>query len=266
LTDIFPNRHQGVMQISQTMQKLLPGKDIKFYGFSGFVNPQQVEANSEKIASTNWLASAQFVAGKHADGMFVDVGSTTTDIVAVREGKAQPQGLNDADRLTDGSLIYTGVVRTPVMAVVQRVPFNGQMQRIAAEHFATMADVYRLIGKLDAQHDLAETADGQGKSPLESARRLARMLGRDLEDAPMLAWQALAHFIANTQLQDLLAAVKLLAPTTLIGAGVGRFLVREMAQRLKVTYVDFADLVEGDADVKDAAAVCAPAYAVARLA
>ncbi|MFM9912784.1 MAG: hydantoinase/oxoprolinase family protein [Methylophilaceae bacterium] len=263
LADIFPNRHQGVMQISQAMQKLLAGKNLKFYGSSGFIAPQEVEANTHKIASANWLASAQFVADKCKDGVFVDVGSTTTDVVELKNGQPKPQGFSDAERLTSDTLIYTGVVRTPVMAVVQRLPFNGQMQRVAAEHFATMADVYRLTGKLAAKYDLAETADGQGKSQLESARRLARMLGRDVETVPMLAWQALAHFIANTQLQDLLAVVKAQAPKTLIGAGVGRFLVREMAQRLKIAYVDFADLVEGDS--ADVAAVCAPAYAVAAL-
>ena len=162
LADIFPNRHQGVMQISQTMQKLLPRKDLKFYGSSGFVTPNEVEANTHRIASANWLASAQFVAGKQADGVLVDVGSTTSDIVALQNGQSKPRGFSDAERLTSDTLIYTGVVRTPVMAVVQRVPFNGQMQRIAAEHFATMADVYRLIVKLPAKHDLVETADGQG--------------------------------------------------------------------------------------------------------
>jgi len=266
LADIFPNRHQGVMQICRTMQKCLPEKEIRFYSVAGFVTPEEVEANTSKIASANWLASAQFVANKQANGLFVDVGSTTTDIVLLQDGQTKPQGLSDAERLTSDTLIYTGVVRTPVMAMVQRVPFNGQMQRVAAEHFATMADVYRLIGKLDAIYDLADTADGQGKSQLESARRLARMLGRDVESAPMLAWQALAHFIANMHLQDLLTALKVKAPTTLIGAGVGRFLVRELAQRLKATYVDFADLIEGDSDARDAAAVCAPAYAVAYLA
>jgi len=266
LADIFPNRHQGVMQISQTMRKCLHEKDIRFYSVVGFVVPDEVEANTAHIASANWLASAQFVASKQANGVFVDVGSTTTDIVLLQDGQAKPQGLSDAERLSSDTLIYTGVVRTPVMAVVQRVPFNGQMQRVAAEHFATMADVYRLIGKLDAKYDLADTADGQGKSQHDSARRLARMLGRDFESVPMLAWQALAHFIANMQLQDVLTAVKVQVPTTLIGAGTGRFLVRDMAQRLKVTYVDFADLIEGDSDARDAVAVCAPAYAVAYLA
>ena len=93
LADIFPNRHQGVMQICQTIQKCLPKKDIRFYSVAGFVIPDEVEANTAQIASANWLASAHFVASKHANGLFVDVGSTTTDIVLLQDGQPKPQGL-----------------------------------------------------------------------------------------------------------------------------------------------------------------------------
>ena len=269
LADIFPNRHQGVMQISQTMQHFLPNKNLRFFaGLSGFVAPQDVEANAALIASANWLASAQFVARKCGEGYFLDVGSTTTDIVVVEGGFAKPGALTDGERLATEELVYSGVVRTPVMAVVQRVPFNGQMQRVTAENFATMADVYRLTGKLANHYDHADTADGQGKSQIDSARRLARMVGRDIEDAPMLAWQALAHFIANAQLQDMLAAIKRqpAMDKPLVGAGVGRFLVKELASRLHRPFVDFSELLQGDAETVDAAAVCAPAYAVSYLA
>ena len=65
---------------------------------------------------------------------------------------------------TEGELLYTGVVRTPVMAVAQTAPFSGRMQRIAAERFATMADVWRLTGDLPGDADPYPTADQRGKS------------------------------------------------------------------------------------------------------
>jgi uncharacterized hydantoinase/oxoprolinase family protein len=116
---------------------------------------------------------------------------------------------------------------------------------------------------------MSDTADGKGKSPLESARRLARMVGHDVEDAPLLAWQALAHFIASAQLQDLSAAVQTVAASLppdapVVGAGVGRAVVKQIAQKSGRAYVDFADLITGEA--ADSAAICAPAYAVAWLA
>jgi probable H4MPT-linked C1 transfer pathway protein len=270
LADIFASRHEGVVEISSAMQRLLPNTSQQFFaGASGLIAAAQVPQHTAQIASANWLASAQFIARQLPQAILVDMGSTTTDIVVVQNGKPQAQGLTDAARLTTGELVYSGLIRTPVMAVVQRVPFNGQMQRIAAEHFATMADVYRLTGKLATEHDMSDTADGSGKSPQESARRLARMVGRDIDDAPLLAWQALAHFIASAQLQDISAAVQTLAAslaadTPIVGAGVGRQIVRQVAHKSGRPYVDFADLVQGDAS--DWAAVCAPAYSVAWLA
>ena len=270
LADIFPDRTNGVTRLVETMYARFPGKVMRvFSGRRGFVSPQAAPAHAGEIASANWLASAQFVARHCANGVFVDMGSTTTDIVVLRDGRAQPQGMSDAERLTSGELVYTGLVRTPVMAVVRRVPFNGDMQRIAAEHFATMADVHRLIGNLPEFHDMAETADGCGKSVEDSARRLARMVGRDLRDAPMVAWVALAHFIAGTQLQELASTMQVLAdgmPGPVVGAGAGRHVVRELARRAGRAYVDFSELVSGGEDARKWAAVCAPAYSVAWLA
>ena len=131
----------------------------------------------------------------------MDMGSTTTDIVLLHDGSARPLGFSDAERLTTEELVYTGVIRTPVMAVTHRVPFGGQWQRLTAEHFATMADVHRLTGNLDTAHDMAETADGAGKSPQESARRLARMVGRDVDDAAMDKWVELALELSKLKMQ-----------------------------------------------------------------
>ena len=78
----------------------------------------------------------------------MDVGTTTTDLIPIRAGAVAARGATDAERLTESELLYTGVVRTPVMAVAQTAPFSGRMQGIAAERFATMADVWRLTGDL----------------------------------------------------------------------------------------------------------------------
>lgn len=273
LADIFPTRRAGVERLAAVMSGKLPGAELVFFaGRRGFVVPAQVAAHAGEIASANWLASAQFAARKRGSGVFVDMGSTTTDIVLLHAGNAQAQGSTDAERLATEELVYTGVVRTPVMAVARRVPFKGQWQRLAAEHFATMADVLRLTGQLDPEHDMAETADGAGKTPQESARRLARMVGRDLEDAAWEDWIGLAHFLADAQLRDVRMAVErvLSAGTTgktpLIGAGAGSFAVRELARQTGRSYADFSELIEGADDARHWAAVCAPAFAVAWLA
>jgi len=274
LADIFPKRSEGVARLVETISRKLPGVELKiFAGRHGFVAPGAAEENVSEIASANWLASAQYAAHRCGNGILVDMGSTTTDIVLLHDGSAQPLGFSDAERLTAEELVYTGVIRTPVMAVAHRVPFDGQWQRLTAEHFATMADVHRLTGNLDTAHDMAETADGAGKSLQESSRRLARMVGRDLDDAAMDRWVELAFFLADAQLQDVRVAVERVLSRgmedeslPLIGAGAGRFMVRELARQMRRDYVDFADLLEGTNDLKAWAAVCAPAFAIAWLA
>jgi uncharacterized hydantoinase/oxoprolinase family protein len=117
------------------------------------------------------------------------------------------------------------------------------------------------------------TADGRGKTAEESARRLARMLGRDLQSADLADWRRLAGHLAEQQLQTLHdAADRVLSRGVLgdeapiVGAGVGRFLLRPLAERLRRPYVDFASLIEGEPPTREWAARCAPAAAVAILA
>ena len=169
-------------------------------------------------------------------------------------------------------LVYAGVTRTPVMALASNVPFAGQRQGLMAEYFATAADVHRLTGELPRDADQHDTADGRGKSAEESAARLARMLGRDLASAELAAWRQLARYLAERQrrlVQDAMDRVisRGLLPEAapVIGAGIGRFLLTEIARRLKRPYRDFADLMQGDAALREWAARAAPAAAVAGL-
>ncbi len=202
----------------------------------------------------------------------VDVGTTTTDLIPIKAGKISARGATDAERLTEGELLYTGVVRTPVMAVAHFAPFRGRVQKIAAERFATMADVWRLTGDLPDDADRYPAADQRGKSPAESAGRLARMLGRDANEAELAEWIALARYFADCQLAEIehtarnLAERDALPPAApAIGAGCGRFIVRRLAERLGRPYLDFGDLVDAAPETREMAARCAPAVTVAML-
>jgi probable H4MPT-linked C1 transfer pathway protein len=226
-----------------------------------------------EIASANWHASVRFAAGKLPAGLFADVGSTTTDLVPFARGRVAAVGYSDEQRMIQEELVYTGVTRTPVMAMADSAPFAGDRQRLMAEYFATAADIHRLTGALPEDADQHDTADGRGKTPEDSARRLARMLGRDLESADMAAWRGLARHLAERQLALLHdAADRVLSrgvvaqDAPLVGAGVGRFLARRLAERLDRPYIDFASFFSGAPEACEWAARCAPAAAIAALA
>lgn len=269
LADCFRDREQGVAAILGYVGSAFPAARLRVYaGEPGLLEPGQALGQYAGVASANWLASAAWLARHYTDGVLVDIGSTTTDLVPFRDGRPAARGRTDFERLGCGELVYTGIVRTPVMALVREVPFHGDLHPVIPELFATMADVYRLTGELQPHHDLLPGADGGGKNPGDSARRLARMLGLDLEDAPDLqAWQELARYIAAQQLQRIAAALPADCPgSVLIGAGCGRFLVPALARERGCEWVDFDAHLYMDAILRDISSDCAAAVSVAQLA
>ena len=273
LVDLFSSRADGVRELLGAVANRLPAGRVSVYaGGAGFVSPADSEGLVEQIASANWMATAAFIAPLVPQALIVDIGSTTTDIIPVRGG-IQALGRNDHERLACQELVYTGIVRTPVMAVADRLPFVGEWVVPMAEHFAVMADVYRLCQRLPVDADQLPAADNGGKSVVDSARRFARMLGRDMESASAGAWRRCAEYVAERQLRRIADAIaRVLSRETLdegaplIGAGVGRFLVLELAERLKRPYVDFSHYIDFAPATEHWLASCAPAIAVAGLA
>ncbi|WP_394753020.1 hydantoinase/oxoprolinase family protein [Crenothrix sp.] len=275
LVDLFTDRDDGVKQIINAMSTLLAGTQISvFAGQSGLVPTEHIGIQHyAAIASANWLASALFAAQHVNNGLFVDIGTTTTDILLLNDKQVLAQGYSDYQRLISKELIYTGIIRTAVMAVARTVEDEGHSVGLMAEYFATMADVYRLTGELNERHDQTDTADGAEKTPLASAKRLARMIGCDASSNTLPRWQRLAKDIRRQQLEHIQQGCQAQLqrhsgsiPITFIGAGVGRFLVKEMAIELGHAYLDFSSLLPSIMPQPDlSAADCAPAVAVAYL-
>ncbi|MCC7410709.1 MAG: hypothetical protein IT495_03625 [Gammaproteobacteria bacterium] len=272
LVDLFDDRTEGVRQIVATLVECFDGAPLAiFAGREGLIGPADVAGREAAVASANWLAAARWAARGAPAGLLMDVGSTTTDLVAFAGGAVHARGYTDAERLRAGELIYTGVVRTPVAAVLRRVPLDGEWTATVAEFFASLGDVYVLADGLVLDARFGPGADERGFDTADCVRRLARMVGADAGDRPLAQWRSLARFIAATHEDGLRRSVErslsglATRPPMLLGAGVGRFLVRRIASRLGLEYVDFATLVPGAADVAGRAAECAPAAALTQL-
>jgi len=274
LADIFRDRPEGVRTLVQFMAARLAGRELLVYaGSAGFFTPEAVAEHPELVASANWLAAATFAAARLACGLLVDIGSTTTDITLVSAGRVHNRGYTDHERLHYEEIVYTGAVRTPVAAIVQRVPFAGEWLPLMAEQFATTADVHRLTGALPEHADLLPACDNGPKTVEGSARRLARMIGLDADTAPLAAWRRLACHVSEVQLRRVQVACERALSrgivdeaVPVVGAGVGRFLVEQLAARLRCAYIDFGSLLDARPAERARAADCAPAVAVAELA
>lgn len=270
MCDLFANREAGVSAITNWFAARVPDGQLRVYAVDDTLSrPAAVTAN--RVASMNWHASASALATVLAEALLIDMGSTTTDLIRIENGRVCTTGTDDRSRLGSDELVYQGVVRTPVMALAARVPYRGVWQGLAAEYFATTADVHRLCGVLPPGLDLQPSADGRGKSVTESAARLARMVGDDLvaeDTAPVLA---LAQHLAGLQRQRLREAVQRVerlragrrAPV--VGAGIGRFLVRQVAAEAGWAYTDFGAALALPPDLQASASEHAPAVAMALL-
>src|SRR5262249_58772648 len=103
-------------------------------------------------AAASGTAPASLVARRvPAAALLVDVGSTTADVVPIQGGQVTARGRTDPERLLAGELVYTGVLRTPVAAIVPRVPLRGGQCPVASEWFAVSGDVHVLLGDLGAE-------------------------------------------------------------------------------------------------------------------
>jgi len=233
-----------------------------FAGAAGWCRATDVGAHWEQIASANWLATASHAARCIAEGVLIDIGSTTTDLIAFRAGHVlagerraapsspDPRGgragrspalgasdnsRSDAARLATGELVYHGVVRTPLCALGPRIAWQGRELNVMNEFFATTADVYRLTHELDPEHDQHPSADNAPKDVAHTCARLARMIGLDGRDAGSDEWLAFARDWRARQCDELrsqvarVAAAHALGPHALaVGAGCGAFLVPEL--------------------------------------
>jgi probable H4MPT-linked C1 transfer pathway protein len=272
LSDVFATRKEGVSGLIDRIERHFPAGDKLIYTVSAdFVAPGDARTMPLKVASANWHATASLVAKLAGDALFVDMGSTTTDILALRDGRVANRGETDAGRLLTDELVYTGFTRSFPFGIASSAPVGGRMTPLMNEFFANMADVHRILGVLDENDDKHPTADGKPKTMEGSLARLARMVGRDAADLPVQEWRQIAAWFSEHQLREVhdaavLVATGLKPSAPVVGAGIGHTQIARLADRMQRRYADFGDLIAADDSARAEARAAGPASAVALLA
>ncbi|MFI0849072.1 hydantoinase/oxoprolinase family protein [Mesorhizobium sp. IMUNJ 23232] len=272
LADIFPSRDEGVATLLDRISFHFPGGEKLIYaGRSGFVGVNRAASLPADVASANWHATAALVARLKGDALFVDMGSTTTDIILVRDGTVASQGYTDAERLSTGELVYTGFTRTFLFGVASSAPVRGQMTPLMNEYFASIADAHRILGVLDEADDKHASADGRAKTVAGSTARLARMVGRDAGDLSLREWRDIAAWFSEQQLRLVHDAAFRVAgalpdDAPIAAAGTGRWQIKRLAARMERRFIDLADIIPAGDSVRGEASNAGPATAIALLA
>jgi hypothetical protein len=250
LADCYTTKREGVTAICQAVVEASgswsPVAQVEFWQTTGgFVDQARAVAEPLLTAASNWhaLASMTGVLFPHDDLLLVDIGSTTTDLIPVNRGRVAAVGRTDLTRLAAGELVYTGVRRTSLCAVLP--VFEGELAAwgrvsipVSSELFATSQDVHLLLGHLEEDASFCETADGRPATKAFAAARIARQwCSDDLELTPADVRSLAQAAAASQRSQITQAAGRVLireggSSRKLVLAGEGEFVGREVAREL----------------------------------
>ena len=265
LSQAFRTKREGVGFVLDGLSTAFPSSRIAVFTTDGrWITVEAARDEPLAVAAANWVAAALVVATHVRDAILVDIGSTTTDIIPVAQGRVAAIGRTDPARLLSGELLYLGAVRTPVEAIVHSVPLGSGWAGVSAEAFALAADVYIWNGRLLSEQYTVPTPDGRPATRPYAGERLARVVCADREMLDPPALDTIATYVADAQIArtaEAIRRVRELHPTIETGvvAGLGAFIAEAACQRAGLRVMPMSELLGPDA------AECAPAAAVALL-
>ena len=235
LVDAYDTKKDGVLDIVKKCEDTFDCP-IAYVGVDGMLSKEDIEKSPLKAAAANWIATAQIATLISDNCIFIDTGSTTTDIIPIKDAKECAIGKSDFDRSATGELVYTGTLRTNLASFLDKIELNGKKYRVASELFAQTADVYTVLDLIKPEDYVCDTFDGEGKSKIECARRIARVVCSDLEMLSMDDIVKMCEFIHQKQVEQIADGLKQVVETQnldlIVTTGLGKDILDKKAAEL----------------------------------
>ncbi len=206
LVDAYQTKKEGVKDIAIKSNEILE-VPVGFVGINGLLSFDDTIKRLDEVAAANWIATAKIASKIECNCIMIDTGSTTTDIIPIKNGSECAKGRSDLERLKTGELVYSGTLRTNVAALVDKVPLKDQWIRISSELFAITADVHLILGNINEEDYTCSTPDGTGKSKEDCMRRISRVVCGDLEMLGESDVREIAEYIYKIQVQKVADAL-----------------------------------------------------------
>ncbi len=204
LADSYRTKREGVRDILNKVEKAFPAAEILVLDFNGnLLSLIKARTQALQVAAANWVATGWMVSKLIKNGLVLDIGSTTTSIVPIRDGKIAAEGTNDLEKLTNGELVYTGSLRTNVAAIVNCVPIKNRWTNVSSELFAQSGDIHLILGNISEEEYTVETADARGKTKAEAIARLARVVCADTEMLREEEILQIANYVYEKQVEQI---------------------------------------------------------------
>jgi probable H4MPT-linked C1 transfer pathway protein len=261
LSQAFRTKREGIGFILDALEAAFRPDRLHVYTVDGrFVTPAEARAQPRAVAASNWVATANWVAQLVPTCVLVDIGTTSTDLIPIVQGKIAAEGHTDPERLLSGELVYTGALRTPAEAVAQRVPLWGGEAALSADGFALIGDAHLWLGRLSPGDYTCPAPDGRPATREFAGERLARIVcaDRDMLDDPAI--DAIATALARAQVRTIAEALDRLRQrrpeiTTAVVTGLGDFIAGEAARAAGLAVLPLAETMGRAARTAPAAAV-----------
>jgi len=235
LADAFKSKREGICSIASSVDSVFVRP--YYLNVRGQFTRQITESEASLYAASNWTASAAFVARCVSDCIFVDLGSTTCDVIPIRDGKPAAM-TTDFERLRERELIYTGVLRTNFATILRLVTLNGEKYLLASELFAIAADAHRVLGNISAEDYACDTPDARPRDLEACYRRIARVLLCDVEELGRKNARDVARQVERAQIDELAQALAFQAHkhdlNAVVGVGLGEFLIAKAASKVRL--------------------------------
>jgi len=110
LSDVYWNKREGVNHILDCVTEIFA--DVPIFVLSvdaKLISVMDTRKEPLKVAAANWAATTGWMVSQViGDCLVVDVGSTTTSIIPIVNGRIIAEGRTDLEKLLNGELVYTG--------------------------------------------------------------------------------------------------------------------------------------------------------------
>ncbi len=258
LVDAYDTKKDGVLDVVKKCEETF-SSPIAYVGIDGMLSKEEIEKTPLKAAAANWIATAQIATLISDNCIFIDTGSTTTDIIPIKEGKECAIGKSDFERSATGELVYTGTLRTNLASFLDKVELNGKEYRVASELFAQTADIYTVLDLIAPEDYVCDTFDGESKSKIDCMKRIARILCADLDSLSKEDVVKISEFAHKKQVEQIADGLKQVHETQnldlIVTTGLGKDILDRKAAELLGLEVKSMDTILTDDECVVAPAV-----------
>ena len=237
--DNFKDRNEGIISILSECDKNIVGKKYYYTNKNIYVDYKEAVNDTSKLFSTNWILTSNFLNASNKIDLIIDVGSTTTDIIF--KNINIDNNINDYKRLTNKTLLYAGVIRTPLPMLTDEVLYRSNYTSLVREVFATTGDIFNVLGDINFIDHNYVGSDNLQFTLENSLIRLSRVIGLDYDQSDKKNIIEIAYNIKKLFMKKIINNVNYIFDNKIEGLvissiGEGSFLVRDMCKMYKLNY------------------------------